>query len=283
MSPRAIDRAVKETYQFVTFLYGPGYASVARYTDWTQDTLGFISNPSMEVKVGRNSGALDRKKPTEIELPLDAFTTAASEPRAFSDITVIVQEFTRSLTPGDQATNLTPFIGTVTEVVRNPDGRSDAVMFEALPDKALLDVELGMVAQSHCTFTLFGRGCQLTKVTTAAVVDSIDPTDPKVAIVSSPALLAPTAPGGDASRHWHRGHIEYDGIRLEIKDWSDSAPTRFFLYQSFPTSWVGPSLTFVPGCDKSIERCRAQWDNEDNAGHFGYAMLPYNPLIECGE
>jgi hypothetical protein len=41
-------------------------------------------------------------------------------------------------------------------------------------------------------------------------------------------------------------------------------------------------VTFVYGCDKTIESCRDQHSNEANFGGIGYALPAYNPHFEDG-
>jgi hypothetical protein len=58
--------------------------------------------------------------------------------------------------------------------------------------------------------------------------------------------------------------------------------TKFRLAEVPPTDWIGGSadITFVAGCDKTIETCRARFSQEENFSGIGYGMQPYNPNWE---
>lgn len=264
----------KESFVLVQFRYGdiasPYYA---RYTDWNEEYVGgYAPTPSMVVKWPENSGTFDERT-LNIELPLDSFTDPASSGVAHAPMFVTVQEITRALTGGPQATNLVPFKGRVDRVIRNYQGRANRVLFKCLPRKSRLDLPLGLPCNHHCVWTLFGPGCFLSSAgkTALALVDSIDG---KVLTSSAGSIT------GRPDKWWHRGYAKYDGLRIGIHNWSLSDPTKLYMREQPPASWAGKLVTFFPGCDKTIETCRDRHNNEEHFAGVGYAIPAYNPLLE---
>ena len=93
--------------------------------------------------------------------------------------------------------------------------------------------------------------------------------------------VSPDRSGSDAT-YYHRGTIENtaDGVRLTIRKWDLSDPTKFYLSSAAPSSWAGETLVIHGGCDKTIETCRDRWNNESQFSGYGYSIPPYNPVLE---
>lgn len=78
---------------------------------------------------------------------------------------------------------------------------------------------------------------------------------------------------------FRRGYVELDGIRVMVRD--QPALNVVQLNRVPPPEWVpGTKITITPGSDKTIENCRAEWDNEERFGGLGYAIPRYNPMLE---
>ncbi len=270
----AYEQSEKESFLLVTFTYGdPDAPTTALYTDWQEDYVGgFISTPNMEVKLPENTGTFE-EKPCTIELTRDNFSGTLGSGIAHSPCYVRVREITRSLSGGPQASDLTVFNGRVVSTVKNYQGRSDRILIRALPQKSRMEVALALPCNHHCIWTLFGRGCALSRAA-FKVLGTISAIDGKQITTATAGIT------GKPDKYWHRGYVEYDGLRIGIQNWTLADATHLFLVRRPPDSWIGPTLDFYPGCDKTVETCIARFNNEDQFGGVGYAIPPYNPLIE---
>lgn len=270
---KAYEQPEKESFCLVTFQYGnPAAPTFSRYTDWNEDYVGgYVGTPAMKITLPENAGTFE-ERPLKIEMPMDAFTIGASSGQPHSPIYVTVQEISRALSGGPEALSLIVFRGRVTKAIRNLDGKSGRMMFNALPVKSRLEVPLALACNHHCPWTLFGRGCGLAPVSINATITTITG---KMVTTASSAVTT-----GHPDKYWHRGYIEFDGLRIGIQNWTLADPTHLFLVKRPPASWVGPTLHFVPGCDKTIETCRSRYNNEQHFGGVGYAIPAYNPIIE---
>lgn len=275
---RAIQQAEKKRYTLVTFQHGAAAVPVfERYTNWGQSPGGgFVSVPTMEVKIPANSGSLEDQE-GHIDLPLDSFTANFEGGLVHSPTFVQVVEITRSTIAGAAGSELGMFTGRVVKTRENPGGKPNLMRFLLKSRKSRLRISLGVPCNHHCVFTLFGRGCQLAKIVRAVTVDNIDG---RVATINTTSFTTPTSPGGNVDFYWDRGYLEKDGLRIPIQSWSLTDPTQCYLRRRPPATWLGASVSAVPGCHKTIEDCRDVWDNEINFGGIGYAIPPYNPLFE---
>jgi hypothetical protein len=284
--PSGISRPEKEGYLLVQFQYGdPLTWQYAYYTDWGQDTAGYISTPGMEVDVPENVGTMDERE-ARIVLPVDAFTGPLSSGLPHSPIFIKVTEVTVGLFSGDATHELVTFNGRVSRAIKNFEGMADAVAMFATPAKSRLDVSMGDQCNHTCIWALFRGGCGTDGLLESshhvfAEIAAID--GQVVTAVPNAALTSLVSPGGNVDRYWERGYLQKDGCQIGIRIWSILDPLTFILRRRPPNDWLlaGPgSIKFVPGCHKSVEDCRDVWDNEGNFKGLGYAMLPYNPLFE---
>ncbi len=267
----------KESVLLVTFQYGdtPTYV---RYTDWAEDVVHpltgetFYSMVEMEVKLGKMTGIL--KEPiTSLKLLPNTFTLGMSIAEPHPDVYISVDELTQDPDETIQKV-MYLFNGRVRRTVRSKGGKSKTVYLECENVKARFDVALGLVAGNHCVWILGRKGCDpsgtsiaIDTLTETGLVDSIDGTE--ITITGVPAK---------AARYWHRGYILFNNLPLLIREWVSG--DNFLLALPAPSVWDGQTVTLYPGCDKTIETCRAKWNNEEHFCGAGYAMPPYHPVFE---
>lgn len=281
---RSITRSARESNLFVSFHYGTDLGTVRRYTDEGRDTIGFSSTPLMRVTLPANGGEFGERE-ARIELPLDDFTSRISDGLPHSPTYVVIEERTRGLIAGDEATVLTMFRGQVERAIRNYQGRSNIVALQALAAKSRLDVPMGIQCNIYDEVRLFGPMSGLVQGDhdQTGEIDSVDGKEVTIVTPNS-NLTAPIAPGGTNDRFWERGWLEREGLRIGILIWDRTVdPAVFALRQRPPADWVqagGASILFVPGTHCTIEDSRDVWDDEEHFLGLAYAALHYNPLYE---
>lgn len=286
---RAIDQSTKQTYSLVEFLVnGTAY----RFTNWgtTIDPSGdnWLSLPEMEVIWPNNVGTLD-DQPGSIRVSESSSATMRAMIEILLEngapapiVEVTIREVIRSTTAGVETSTLTPFTGYVRKAKKNDQGRGGMVRFEISTEKGSLDVALGLPCGHHCIWALFGRGCSVQggageRGPQLAVEQR---TNLAVLVINGKTITVDADPGIDANKSFQYGYVERNGVRIGVQKWTDDTPTVFVLRQQPPDSWLNTFITAVPGCKKTIESCRYEWDNEDNFGGIGYAIPAYNPSFE---
>lgn len=283
---KAATRPEKESYVLVDFHHGTDALTVEKYTDFTSNFEGYLSTPAMEVTLPENTGSLESKE-IRIVLPQDIFSTRASNGLPHSPIFVKVQEITFGLAPGDIGSLLTVFHGRVMKTIRNFQGSSGVVAFFADPIKARLDIKMGLLCNPHCVWTLFGRGCSIGVPGGPDIANfmrnvEITARDGKHVTITNPII---TSDAGADQFYWRRGWVRKDGLTIGIRDWDLTDPTVFVLDRAVPADWVlagFSSIDIVPGCDKTVETCRARYNNEANFAGVGYAIPAHQPNLEVG-
>ncbi len=265
----------KESFLLVLFRHGdPDDLDEERYTDFDQDFSGYTATPGMDVEIPENTGHFDEKEARFI-LPTDTFLERVSNGKPHSPIFIRVEEVTQGLGTGDQNSQRTIFNGRATRARRNYQGRSNSVCVFALPGKSRLDIPMGLPCNHHCAWNVFSLGCGLTRA--SFVIDGeIDSADGQVVTVTTATVTNKT------DTYWRRGYLRKDGLSIMVRDWNDSVPTQFQMARRVPDDWIGGSgdIEFVPGCDKLISTCRDRYSNEEHFMGLGYAIPPYNPIIE---
>jgi hypothetical protein len=125
---------------------------------------------------------------------------------------------------------------------------------------------------------LFKGGCGVTPVEVLAEIDSADGTE----ITVTTGIF--TTPGSTDARYWKRGYAEKDGLRIAIRDYDgDVDTTKAYMANPVPSDWIlagAASIRFVPGCDKTVETCRARWNAEEFFLGLGYAIPAHQPNFE---
>jgi len=274
---KAYARPEKEGFVLVTFLYGANLASQARYTDWDQSFLGFTSEPRMKLEIPENAGTFDKRE-LRIVLPLDNFVSRASSGVPHSPIYVIVEELTQGLFTGDQSSQKVLYAGRITRSIKNYQGQNNQAAFFSLSIKSRLDISMGLPCNHQCAWTLFKGGCGVTPVQVLGQIQSSDGTEITVTDAGF------TTPGTTDARYWKRGYAEKDGLRIAIRDYDGDVDTsKAYMARPVPSDWIlagFSSIQFVPGCDKTIETCRARWNAEQFFMGLGYAIPSYQPNFE---
>ena len=275
---KALVRPEKEGFVLVTFFHGTGAATQERYTDSDLPFAGFTVEPRMSLQIPSNEGTFDKRE-LRIVLPTDPFTTRASSGVPHSPIFVIVEEVTRGLFTGDQNTQKTLYRGRCVRTIKNYQGRANKVAFFCLPQKARLDVQMGLPANHHCAWTLFKGGCGVVQSSFELITEITSVDGAEVTIIDGPVQ----APAVGDPRYWKRGYMEKDGLRMAIRDYDgDTDDEVFFMARPVPSDWVGGSndILIVPGCDKTIEVCRSRYSAEEFFEGLGFAIPAYQPNIE---
>ena len=287
---RAIDDSKNESYVLVKFTVNEvDY----RFTNWATsiDPAGenWLSTPTLDVKWPKNTGTLEAKGAI-ITVPSNAnammstlveLLLADGTPTAAVDVEI--REVIKPVVIGDQATELVPFVGRVLRAVRNANGRNNQVRFEVQSVKARLNIPLGLPCNHHCVWQFMGKGC--------SVQGGAGQRGPQLASeqkvaqglsISGKTLTLNVDPGLTGTKSFRFGYVLKHGVRIGIQDWDPLDPTKLILRQQAPASWIGVNLFLIPGCNKTVEGCRADWNNEDNFAGLGYSLPAYNPMFEDG-
>ncbi len=276
---KAEARAEKESFLLVQFFSGANLLTQNRYTDLDQDFLGHATEPRMAVTIPANEGTFTKRE-LRIVLPTDVFTSRVSSGVPHSPIFVIIEEVTQGLFTGDQNSQQILYRGRVVRTIRNFQGRKDKVAFFALPQKSRLDVAMGLPANHHCAWTLFHGGCAVVESSFDENVES-DSVDGQEVTITTAAF---TAAGASDARFWKRGYLEFEGLRLAIRDYDGSVDTsRVFMARRVPDDWIlagATSIHAVPGCDKTIEICRSRYSAEEFFMGLGFAIPAYQPNFQ---
>jgi len=268
----AVNRESKECYTLVEFSYGNPVKNVRMTTSNGQVTSGgflYSSNPAMDVKVSDNSGSVESQSSSEsyveVFLDDDPLFSNASQSLPHSEIRVSIKQLL--IAPDTDPYEITLFQGKVQSSVRNRAGRAKKVTFYLESDKNELDVPAGMVCNSECIWVFGGNGCNR-----ARIFDTRTITDIQGSVITLDSDLVIEG----LEYQYTSGSVEYDGLGLGIRDLKEDQVT---LRQQPPATWLGQTVTFGSGCDKSVETCRL-WGNEAQFGGLGIAMVDYNPLYE---
>lgn len=263
----------KVTALLVELRWGaPSAPTYRRITDYSSDlsfqSLTYKSEPRMAIQGLEVSGIFDPDKPVQFILPREAgdVTDNATIGQRHSPISVQLWEKLLS-TSGGQDQILSLFKGKIIRATRHYNGNPDMILFEGFGVKQRLAIPLGLVAGHQCQWPFGGRGCGVAVPSSTGTLSAI-----------SGKTVTVTGLPGQPSRYWHRGFIEYDGLRIEIRDWVSG--NDFELMAEPPAGWLTKTVTVFAGCDKSIDVCRNRWGNEANFAGFGISMLPYSPNWE---
>lgn len=287
----AFDQAAKQAYFKVRLTYWQDQAHLYpvyhEYTNWTStiqglSTAGFISVPEMEVDLPEVEGLLEEKDYL-VRLPMDDFLKELSSGLPHESVIMDIWEFSLAADPAQGGKELHVFHGQVLSTIRNKNGRSGIVELKGRLAKHTIDRPLGVPCNVHCIWTLGKGPC---KANVAALHGFTI-----ASITGKKVVVNEEVPGTLASYddyYFHRGFLRIKGgtagtegnYQVTIREWRQANPTTFYVTRQLPQRWVGHGVAISGGCDKTIETCRARWNQEENFCGLGYAIPPYNPNYE---
>lgn len=287
----SIQNPTKSSYVLVKlFFHGGGTTTYHRFTTCASDVehdegaggsdFTFTSMPDMTVGPVKFDGTTE-DRPLEITFTSNAFFDRLTNGTPHAPVYVRVWEVQD---PGEGTeTLLLLFRGRLARATRNYGGQGGRCMLEFSTPKARMQMALGMQANHHCV-NIFGDdsidtgspGLQCTIDASA-----LSSTGTVTQILGKRVTLSGVTTPGGRDRYWHKGSMEFNGTRIQIREWVSSDATRFHLANFPPAEWDGETVTLWPGCDGSIAACRA-WSNEDNFNGFGMEIPSRNPVYEKG-
>lgn len=241
--------------------------------------------PELEIDLPLMDGSLD-PRPCRLRLPYD---TAIAETGGwgtdffdkltwggpFGEVEVQVFERVTSDTSSEERV-YGRFRGIVSKTTRLVDGKHYLAEIEVAPVQALLGVPLGLRATPQCNWVFGDFNCRKFHSALEQNVTISAVTMHQVSVSTSV-----TYPAGAANyRYFEHGFLEFENLRIGIRNWWYLSPQTFHMRNRVPAWWVGQSVRLVPGCDKTIETCRDRYSNEQYFGGFGIAIPAYLPNYE---
>lgn len=289
MATEALDLPEKNTWQVVKFNHAADGVLLAAFTDRDSDEVfegvTYTSEPSMEVKLAENDGMLSSDTPTKITLPntpiaadatAQTFLDRISSGQPYQTVEVNVAE----ITVGDGGTKsvLKTFRGEAVFLDVNSKEDKDILVFEVLTDKQKLQpIKLGLPVEVQCINALGDARC---KVNLSPFSWNLTITD-----IDSKVVTATGMPDGQVDRLMMAGFFEFETLRIRIHNWRNEVEgdkTIFYLQERPPSHWLNEVVAATAGCDKSVETCRAVYNQEAEFNGWGYAMPEYHPVYEDG-
>ena len=278
MTDQAIEQNEKLSYQLVLFRWNDDTEEAA-YTDWTSEIelegVTYSPRPSMEVRIPTNTGDLSDSTLT-VEMSLeDGFLTDMTSGLPHAKVSVVVNEINRPNDAAVATTRYTTFQGDVVLATRNVNGRKGNVKLTAKTPKAQMQIAMGKPANVQCGNALGDGRCG---VDMSLGVNSFFAT--LTSIDGRTVTVNVTGHSNPDAKYFHRGYFTFAGLRIMIRDWNSTDPLTFVLVRQPPASWLNVTVLISSGCDKSVETCRARYDNEDHFNGPGFAMPGYLPIFE---
>lgn len=280
----SLNRANKRNWLLLKFVNNRTDDLIAAYTnrdsDDTFEGTDYESYTNIEIQLPENSGLLNASACVVTMPLLDGFLTEISGGARYPETRLEIVEVTKA--EGGSTVYSRPFRGIVVNSKRNVKGKGH-VALGALPIKARLGVAQGLQCMHHCINRLGDGRCGVALNTppnriASASVAAIDGT--KVTITSGQVST------GLDDRFYQRGYMVREGLEILIQIWrneSNGDRHEFFLARRPPSSWLGENVQIFVGCDKTIETCRAKFNNEEFFNGIGYAMPAYHPVYEQGK
>lgn len=234
------------------FIWGESGAHVARYTTWSQaiiigghtyavvDAFGEKLETRLKVEPGTQTGAVRDEPWTVTMMPVAPLTYLARD-SIWAPVTCTISEVDPT------AISPTPTVlwtGVVSQVWKNPREAPGTIKAEIAGWRVSIQYPLGVESKTGCSRTFGDQWCgfDLSTVAQAAVVTSLSGK-----ILGATSL---TIPGGKPSNYWTLGKAYFDGLAITIIDGSAGVSSLRML-QKPPPEWMGATLTFTPGCDKT--------------------------------
>lgn len=261
----------------------------------TIDADDYTPLQALEFTFPKLTGGLQEDE-TKIELPVGYLDTELhTGPHA--RVAVLIYEFVDGDSGDEQ---VVAFRGEIFRVVANPQDHDGTIALTCYGPKKMLEMSQTCVpASDKCVFKLFGPGCFIVHTDTGPPLATTEDASEgptveteieaaEITLIDGQYVTVEVAEKTGRGRLWEDGYLEFRGLRLKIMEWDDAdqtplggglVTTTFRLVKKPPTSWTAAILRAVPGCNKSIEKCRESYDNEKQFNGVGYASLAYNPMI----
>lgn len=295
MPPTALASPQKNRWSLVQFVYGAEASQhVERFVDRPNDYVDgqgntWLGQPAMEISEIERAIALE-EKPVTIKMPITiAFVDRISSGEPHAPVEVTIQE---AYDDGLTVKTIFLFVGDVSRTVRNCDGHMALASIECIAEKAQYGIPMGIIMDAFCPNTFGGPGCfkDLAPLKQTVVLDNILPSGK---VVHFDGEVTPTTGDGAVPlkvlEYWARGYVEYDGLRILIRDArtvvaGGETPTLpvgnwWILAEEPPASWLGKTVVITPGCNKLPKRCD-EWLNLEHFAGSGHAMPAFHPNLE---
>lgn len=264
------DLDVKNTafyVNLVTFTWGD--SSVQRYTSGvrsiTDDSTGqaFAALPAMKIDFSTQNGG-GEDKPITILMPpvhpIDKHLLGT----AFAPVTVKVEE----MDVRDQNTKRTLFLGFISKVLANKNGKADQSEVTVAGLKSLLRAPLGIPACNTCVWKFGDKNCKI----------PLGPLKIASTVSSVTGSLIVVAEASKAPPYFFRGYVTVDGLSLMVREHQSNQ--NLLLVEPAPVAWASQACILTPGCDKTTTDCNDKWNNIQNFGGFGIGIPKHHPIFE---
>lgn len=280
-----LDLTAKEQILLVDFAYGDGFATHTRLALWSADVTydgnTYTGALDMSVELPERDGGLEARS-CVIELAkanASAWLTRLGDGLPHSGVKVVVLQLARQLSVDavgvDETEEVTYlFRGRVRRRVANPGGQKDAIRIEVQDVRGRMALPAGIIVDPECSWPFAGNGCQVDPApwTQAATIASLVGTQ-----LTLSTTLTDLSSGEDV---YTLGHVEVDGLRIEINRFSWSTPTILDLAQRPPQSWSGASASVKPGCKRTLAACTF-YGNVARRAASGKLVPDYHPSVDA--
>lgn len=235
----------------------------------------YVGVPKMSGSLPESTGLFGEEK-CAIELPTDtdAFLAALVSGYPASLVRMTVARLigaSPSLNTEESNSLAYVYAGDLDEAIANPSGRPNRVRLVGLSPLASRSMSqtVAIVSTQSCSHNLGGVGCYIDLASRFSnlVIESVD--GRSVTTVGNPPVPWPD--------YFLEGYVDYEGIRVKILGWNGGR--EFLMSRYINPDWVGKTVKFFPGCQKTPENC-VLWANLLNGGFYGFAIPSYNPLFE---
>lgn len=261
----------------VTFTWG--VSNVARYARSTTNVVSnsqtFLAEPTLNFRFDNPLGGGTDDSPMTLTMNMKKapFTTLCL-PYVHAAVNVLV-EF---VSPGDDSSRFEVFSGRIGRIKVKPSGQQGLASAKIVGVKARLNATIGIPALSSCVHQFGDENLSRCGVTLAdkRVTGTLDGIN--VANTLNYVTLSGLGGGDWTTERWNRGYMEYDGLRITIRQSLENG-VGFHLKHQPPPYWLGKTITLTPGCGKTLANCQ-YWQNVLRFLAPGYAMPQRNPVFE---
>lgn len=265
----------------VEFKYGnPSFPKYERYT--TGLSKSFEGNnlyspyPTIEIDFKPRTMDLDGSEGCTITIKRNSWTAELFDlGEAISPVHVVVREILTGITNEEQILYL--FTGYLSKRTFVSESK---VKLEFLSYSSQINGELSVRLDTQCDNSLgdFICGVDLSLYATTATIISLDDA---LILVDTLTFNPQNQPGDNG--FYRRGYIEYDGLRISIKDWNAAVPGQFLLVQEPPQAWLNKIVTVKPGCDFKYDTCGIRFNNQEKFLGLGVSAPSYQAFLTGGD